>query len=472
MNFTQLGVFHRVTTDPSSSDSSTNSPVASSSAPSSFSFTLLSSSPSQTLRPSSATNRVPATPSTTVATVTSGQALVPSQSQSSPQSSTGGVSFFHNKTALIAVFTSVGVFTLAVILILGIVALRWKRRKDLVESALDFSPTTDHLINDDDYSRRSGGGGDTLISRSSGSLSSESRGTRPRVPSPAFGASPFMPALAPASNPASVPASIPAPREMQQRGFGTGYIGDRWLDRGEPPDARYAYANSAQPYYGAVRQPQPPPPSHQQQQQQQQLQYYQQQQLQYQPQQRSRSPRLQQQEERPLPADLPTDIDAIPASLIPSSQYDNAVFNVPFATVTKPSRLSTDGGLGGAGGAGVNRTGSRTSTRERRQTQQVPLPPPPAFPRKITDTLGRNDEGSVASVEEDRRNQPRLLKVRGVFDFAVAVSSWLTGGRTSRSSTGDILIAKPPRGFVYFWSSFPCSSTACWACVRRYGRAL
>lgn len=59
--------------------------------------------------------------------------------------------------------------------------------------------------------------------------------------------------------------------------------------------------------------------------------------------------------------------------------------------------------------------GSRTSTRERRQTQQVPLPPPPIFPRKLPDTLGRNDEsleGTNVSVDEDRRNQPRVLKVR------------------------------------------------------------
>jgi hypothetical protein len=207
------------------------------------------------------------------------------------------------------------------------------------------------------------------------------------------------------------------------------------------------------------------------------LQYHQQQQLQYQPQQQQRRPlRLQQQEERPPPSDPPTNVGPIPPSLKPSSQRDTAVFNVPFAaTVTKPSRLSTDGGLGGGGGGGDDRTwGSRTSTRERRQTQQVPLPPPPVFPRKLPDTLGHKDEsleGTNVSVDEDRRNQPRVLKVRR-FYLLFASCSRLTGGtsviRHDRSSTGNILILKPPRGFVYFWSFFPYSSTACWACVRRY----
>jgi hypothetical protein len=463
MHFAQHGVFNRVsstTTGPSTSDSSTDSPVASSSIPSSASILIASSTPSETLRITSAPN-VPGPSSTTVATITSArstQALTPSSSQSSPQSSTGGTSFFHNKPAMIAVFSAAGVFVLVVVLIVGIVVLRWKRRKDLVESALDFSPTTEHLVIDDSYSRGGGGSG-ALISRSSGSLSSEGRGTRlPRVPSVTLGATPSLPALA--------PAPIPAPREMQQRGFGTGYIGDHWLDR-ETSGARYAYGNSAQPYYDTVRQQQPPPPPPQPQQLQ-----YQQQQLQYLPQQQSRSLRRQQREERPLPPDLPTDVGPIPSSLMPSSQSDTAVFNVPFATTaTKPSRLSTDGALGGGGGGGINRTwGSRTSTRERRQTQQVPLPPPPTFPRKIPDTLAYDDEGLEdidVSVDEDRLNRSRILKVRR-FWLAVAFCSWLTGIWHDRLSMGDILIYKPPRGFVYFWSFFPCSSTACWACVRRY----
>ena len=324
---------------------------------------------------------------------------------------------------MIAVFTGAGVFTLVVVLILGIVVLRWKRRKDLLESALDFSPTTQHLVNDDDYS---GGGAGAFISRSSGSLSSETRGTRvPRAPDDVFAANPSLPTLAPAPIPISIPpASVPPPREMQQRGFGTGYMDDRWLDRGEMSGATYAYGNSAQPYYDTVRQQQPPPPPRQQQQQ---LQYHQQQQLQYQPQQQSRPPRWQQQEERPLPSDLPTDVDPIPSSLMPSFQHDAAVFNVPFAaTTSKPSRLSTDGGLGGGG---ADKTWvSRSNTRERRRTQQVPLPPPPTFSHKISDTLGRNDESledtNVLS-DEERLDRARILKVRH-FWLAVAFSSRLT----------------------------------------------
>jgi hypothetical protein len=220
---------------------------------------------------------------------------------------------------MIAVFSAAGVFVLVVVLIVGIVVLRWKRRKDLIEGALDFSPTTEHLVVDDSYS---GGGGSSgaLISRNSGSLSSEDSGhPPPTCPQRCtFGASPSLPVLTPDPIPAVPPASVPAPREMQQRGFGTGYIGDRWLDRGEMSGATYAYGNSAQPYYDTVRQQQPPPRPPQQQQQQ--LQYHQQQQLQYQPQQQSRPPRRQQQEERPLPPDLPTDVGPIPSSLMPSSQ--------------------------------------------------------------------------------------------------------------------------------------------------------
>jgi hypothetical protein len=345
---------------------------------------------------------------------------------------------------MIAVFTGAGVFALVVVLILGIVVLRWKRRKDLIEGALDFSPTTEHLVVDDNYI---GGGGSSgaLISRNSGSLSSETRGTRvPRVPNDVFGASPSLPVLTPDPIPISVPpASVPAPREMQQRGFGTGYIGDRWLDRGEMSGATFGYGNSAQPYYDTVRQQQPPPRPPQQQQHQ--LQYHQQQQLQYQPQQQSRPPRWQQQEERPLPPDLPSDVGPIPSSLMPSSQHDAAVFNVPFAaTATKPSRLSTDGGLGGGGGGADGTWVSRTNTRERRRTQQVPLPPPSTFPRKIPDALGRNDE-SLEDInvltDEERRNRARILKVRR-FWLAVAFSSWLTSVMWyDRSSTGDILIS-------------------------------
>ena len=331
---------------------------------------------------------------------------------------------------MIAVFTSAGVFAIVVVFILGLVALRWKRRKDLVKSALDFSPTTEHLVNDDDYSG-GGGGGSALISRSSGSLSSQAQLTRPRVPS--VGATPSLPALA--HIPLSVPASFPAPREMQQRGPETGYLIDRWLER-ETSGARQAYGNSAQPYYDTVRQQQPPPPPPQQQQQQQ---------LQYQPQQQPRPPRpprRQQQEERPLPPDLPTDVGPLPPSLIPSYQRDTTAFNVPFAsTVTKPSRLSVNGGLGGGGG--VDGTwGSRTDTRERRKTQQVPLPPPSRLPRRIPDTLGRND-GSLedSSVDEDRRDRLRTLKVRRL--ACCCAYPWLTGGMSmiwhDRSSMGDIL---------------------------------
>ncbi len=282
---------------------------------------------------------------------------------------------------------------------------------------MDFSPTTAHLFNDDNDS---GGGGSSgaLISRS-GSLSSEARGTRPRVPSVVLRAGPSSaPALAPAPIPVSVPATVPAPREMQQRGPGTAFVSDRWLER--DTGVRYAYGNSVQPFYDTVRQQQPPPPPQQQQQQQ----------LQYQPQQRQWQQRWQQQEERPLPPDLPTDVGPIPTTLMPSHRHDPAVFNIPFATtVANPSRPSVDGD-GGRGGGADGTWGSRTGTtrRERRQTQQVPLPPAPGISRKIPDMLGRNVESSEdinASVDEDRRNRPRVLKVRRLLLLlGLCVADW------------------------------------------------
>jgi hypothetical protein len=48
----------------------------------------------------------------------------------------------------------------------------------------------------------------------------------------------------------------------------------------------------------------------------------------------------------------------------PRPSSDAAVFNVPFAaTATKPSRLSTDGGLGGGGGGELMERGYRALAR-------------------------------------------------------------------------------------------------------------
>src|SRR6266446_2220026 len=119
-----------------------------------------------------------------------------------------------------------------------------------------------------------------------------------------------------------------------------------------------------------------------------------------------------------------------PTTLMPSHRHDPAVFNIPFATtVANPSRPSVDGD-GGRGGGADGTWGSRTGTtrRERRQTQQVPLPPAPGISRKIPDMLGRNVESSEdinASVDEDRRNRPRVLKVRRLLLLlGLCVADW------------------------------------------------
>ena len=265
--------------------------------------------------------------------------------------------------------------------------LRRSRRKGLVKAALDFSPTTVHFVNHDDGGESGGGS----FSRSSDSGSSEARGRRPSVGS----------ASAPVPAPAPIPLSAPSAREIQ--GVGTGFAG-----------ARYAYG-SAPSYYDSVRQQPRPQPQPQQQ---------------PQPQVRWQ----QQQDEWPLPPDFPSsDTVRHPSALIPAHHRDLTAFNVPFAaakttttvtTAAKPLRFSGDGGLP---------AGPRVS-----RTSQVPLPPPaPRFPN----TLSRVDEMSedASTVRsEDRRNRPRVLKVRRRFRFVLLeVCSWLTGVWHGRLSTGD-----------------------------------
>jgi hypothetical protein len=272
---------------------------------------------------------------------------------------------------MIATFTTAGVLVLVLVFVLGTVVLRRSRRRGLVNAALDYSPTTAHLFNNDD---EAGGGS---LSRSSDSLSSDAQGGSTRRPSVRGAYAPGPPAPAPA------PVSVPAPREMQQQGAGTGFA-----------DTRYAYG-SAPSYYDPVRQ--------QPRQQQQQQQSPPQRQVRWQQQQEE------EEEEWPLPpADLPPP-SAVrhPSALIPAYHRELTAFNVPFAataTAGKPLRFSVDGGLN---------AGKRTS----RRTSQVPLPPPPPpprFPPKISNTLWRVDESpeEVSAGDEDRRNRLRVLKVR------------------------------------------------------------
>jgi hypothetical protein len=291
---------------------------------------------------------------------------------------------------MIATFTAAGVLVLLFVFVLGTVVLRRSRRRGLVKAALDYSPTTVHFVNNDD-----GEGGGGSFSRSSDSGSSyEAHGRRPSVGSAS--------APGPAPAPAPIPLSVPGPREMQ--GVGTGFAS---------ASARYAYG-SAPAYYDPVRQ-QPRP----------------QQQPQQQPQRQLR--RQQQQDEWPLPPDLPSfDTVRHPSALIPAYHRDLAAFNIPFAATTttttattaaKPSRYSTDGGLP---------AGPRVS-----RMSQVPLPPPARFPN----ALSRVDESpeDVSTVSgEDRRNRPRVLKVRRCFCFVLFEGcSWLTDVWHGRLSTGD-----------------------------------
>ena len=348
--------------------SAPNTPVASSSALSSILTTSSIPSSTPTPDPSSVpifvTSSSSDAPPTSIPSAQASQSLAPSQSPTSSPSS-GAVSFFHNKPAMIATFTAAGVLVIILVFVLGTVVLRRSRRRGLVKAALDYSPTTVHFVNNDD-----GEGGGGSFSRSDSSSSYEAHGRRPSVGS----VSASGPALAPA--PAPIPLSVPAPREMQ--GVGTGFA-----------SARYAYG-SAPAYYDPVRQQSRPQPQPQQQ-----------------PQRQLR--RQQQQDEWPLPPDLPSfDTVRHPSALIPAYHRDLTAFDVPFAATTttttttattaaKPSRYSGDGGLP---------AGPRVS-----RMSQVPLPPPARFPN----ALSRVDESpeDVSTVSgEDRRNRPRVLKVR------------------------------------------------------------
>lgn len=54
----------------------------------------------------------------------------------------------------------------------------------------------------------------------------------------------------------------------------------------------------------------------------------------------------------------------------------------------------------------------------------MPLPPPPRYPRIIPGRNEASPEDIDGGAEEDRRNQPRVLKVR--YFACCAFCSWLT----------------------------------------------
>jgi hypothetical protein len=285
-----------------------------------------------------------------------------------------------------AIFTTGGIFVLFVILAVALFVVRRKRRKDITEIALDYTSSIDRIVNRGGHSR-GGSGSTTVDSRGSGSSSSDAL-------SFALGGEPNVSARDP--TPVSVPASIYAPT-VRRPASGTDYLGDRWLDR-EPLGTKYSFG----------RQQVTPPPQ------------YQQQQPQYQTKQ-TRPLRLRQQEKQALRASLPTYIDPVPESLMPSRR-NTAVFNVPFGepvTVTNAPRSSVYNGgtVTNASRSSVYNGGrdsvpsSRvTSTKTRKSMVQVPLPPPGGFPRFIPETVLRDDESweDLGTVVDEAR----ILKVR------------------------------------------------------------
>ena len=283
-----------------------------------------------------------------------------------------------------AIFTTGGIIALFVILAVALFVVRRKRRKDLTESALDYTSSIDRIVNSGGHSR--GGSGSTTVgSHGNGSSSSDAL-------SFALGGESNVSARDP--TPVSVPASIYVPM-VRRPASGTDYLGDRWLDR-EPLGTKYSFG----------RQQLTPPPQ------------YQQQQPQYQTKQ-TRPLRLRQQEKQALRASLPTYIDPVPESLMPSRR-NTAVFNVPFGepvTVTNAPRSSVYNG----GGDSVP-SSRATGTNTRKSMVQVPLPPPGGFPRFIPETVMRDDESweDLGTVVDEAR----ILKGEA-FLLVAFVCSWL-----------------------------------------------
>ncbi|KAH9994089.1 hypothetical protein BJV74DRAFT_831851 [Russula compacta] len=356
------------TSDTATRPSPTSSPVTSSSVPSSVSVT---SSTASTTLPSSSVPIVTATSNDATATFTSVLAAPASQSPTPTRAATP-VSFLQNKPAVITVVSIAGLFVLAAVFVLGTVTLRRRRHSRLAKEAMVFSPTTLHSINVDDDGSGGIGNDDenekrrglTLPSRSDG----QSRLKRSRHPGGSHPA-PSVPAMAP--SPMPVVVALPAPRETQQQG--------PRMDLGRP------YANSAHPYYSAGN-----PQWQWQQQQRQQQQQQQQQHWPY------------QEQELPLAPVPPSDAVRHPSVLMPMYHLDPAgvrASRILFATAAQnPPPL----------GAGSRRT-SETWGSDPRTYVSTRTHLPPTL--EIPDTTASDDESVYSGITEDRRMDPRTLKV-------------------------------------------------------------
>ncbi|KAI0306957.1 hypothetical protein B0F90DRAFT_498003 [Multifurca ochricompacta] len=188
-----------------SASSSTTSPLLTSSAVTSFTATTLFT-PSTTLPPSSASVDV-STSGDSVVTLTS---VTHVQASQSPTQTPTSLSFLQNTSAMIPVFTVVGIIAVIIIFTLGTFAVRKNKRNRLIKGAIDFSPTAAHLVYDDEEKRGGGGGG---FLRTSDKLS--------HSPSTGAYAQPLGGALAPA----------PAPNKMQP---GTSFVSAGGTHTGAP----------------------------------------------------------------------------------------------------------------------------------------------------------------------------------------------------------------------------------------------
>jgi len=351
------------TSPPSAKPAATTSntiTTSSSSSPPTSSPETSSSVPSATPAPaeqSSSPTLVPPPSDQTITVTSSVNRAQSSQSSSQAPSQSSHTSFLQNKPAMIAVFSIAGVVALVLIILLGTTVVRRRRRSRLIKEAIDFSPTTAHLVDAYDDSGRSDNDDEKIAS-----LRSINDNTSRRARAP------VSPALI------SPPVPVPSFREAQQQGTGTGYAGS---------GISYEYDSSSDPYYDTGR-----PQWQQQPQQQQRL-------VPSTPQQQPQW--RQPQAEWPQQQDFQSGSLRHPSALVPAHHQVATQSQVPFA---RPARASPPPGVaGGMRGLGMS------------QNEYVQAPSQAALNTPGTIRRGGGNSGALDSQAGQDFGRTRILKV-------------------------------------------------------------